>query len=232
MSLIDSIISAESGGNATAKNPNSSATGPSQFIASTWLDMLARHRPDLTGSREELLALRTDPKLSRQMTEAFAAENQGILAKNGFDASPGNTYLAHFAGPQGAVKVLQADPTAPVSSILEPAAIKANPFLQRMTAGDLQAWASRKVGGAPPVAQTVPATPALPPSATLQPPQPMPPLFVAQQQEQPQARGLLEPPQVEQMQMPPPIFAPPKRQIDLNKLRMARFGGPFSFRGS
>lgn len=231
MSLIDQIISVESGGNPKAKNPNSTATGAGQFIERTWLDMLARHRPDITGSREELLALRTDPQLSRQMTEAYAADNQGILAKNGLDASPGNTYLAHFAGPQGAVKLLRSDPAAPVSSILDPAAIKANPFLQGMTAGDLQAWASRKVGGAPqqPTQKPSPASPASPPNGALL--MAAPPIFAAQPQEpQQQAQGLFEVP-VEQMQMPPPIFAPPKRQIDLNKLRMARFGGPFSFRG-
>lgn len=234
MSLIDSIIGAESGGNPNAKNPNSTATGPSQFIESTWLSMLAKHRPDLTGSREELLALRTDPALSRQMTEAYAADNQGILTKNGLEASPGNTYLAHFAGPQGAVKLLSADPSTPVSSILDPAAVKANPFLQGMTAADLQAWASRKVGGKPqPVQPATPVTHANPPSAPLQLAQLVPPIFappVQQTAQQPQ-QGLLDSMPVEQMQMPPPIFAPPKRQIDISKLRMARFGGPFSFRG-
>ncbi len=226
MSLIDQIISAESGGNNTAKNPNSTATGPSQFIESTWLNMLAKHRPDITGSREELLALRTDPQLSRQITEAYAADNQGILAKNGLEASPGNTYLAHFAGPQGAVKVLSADPSTPVSAILGSAAIKSNPFLQSMTAADLQAWASRKVGGKP--AQV--ATPVTA-SAPLRIEQQAPPIFASPEGQKIQQQGLLEAMPVEQMQMPPLIFPPPKRQVDINKLRMARFGGPFSFRG-
>lgn len=165
MSLIDSIIGAESGGNADARNPNSSASGLGQFIDATWVSMLAKHRPDIQGSRDELLALKNDPTLSRAMTEAYAADNGKILTGAGFEASPGNTYLAHFAGPQGAVKVLSADPNAPVSAILGEAAVKANPFLQGMTAADLQAWAARKMGGAsqptqPQNAQTSPAGPA------------------------------------------------------------------------
>ena len=37
---------------------------------------------------------------------------------------------------------------APAGSILGAAAVKANPFLANMTAGDVAAWADRKMGGA------------------------------------------------------------------------------------
>lgn len=149
MSLVDSIIGAESGGNPNAQNPNSSAGGLGQFIDSTWLAMLKQERPDLVEGRspQELLALKSDPALSRQMTEAYAAQNGQILSKAGFEANPGNTYLAHFAGPQGAVKVLSADPGAPVEAILGPQAVAANPFLKGMTAADLQGWAAKKMAG-------------------------------------------------------------------------------------
>src|SRR4051812_28874149 len=136
MGLIDSIIGAESGGNPNATNPNSSASGAGQFIDSTWLDTLKAARPDLAQGKSdaELLALKTDPQLSRQMTEAYAAQNGAILSKAGHPVTPGNTYLAHFAGPQGAVSVLSADPSTPIDRVLTPAAVKANPFLQGMTA--------------------------------------------------------------------------------------------------
>jgi len=150
MGIIDSIIGAESGGNPNAKNPNSSATGAGQFISSTWLDTIKNARPDLAQgmSDQQLLELRTDPQLSRQMTEAYAAKNGETLTKAGLPVTPGTTYLAHFAGPQGAVSVLNADPNAPVSSVLRPDAIQANPFLQKMTVADLRNWADRKMGGA------------------------------------------------------------------------------------
>ncbi|HYM31807.1 MAG TPA: hypothetical protein VEU47_10930 [Candidatus Cybelea sp.] len=161
MSLSDSIVSAESGGDPNAQNPNSSAVGAGQFIAPTWLSVIKEHRPDLAQGRsdDDLLAMRSDPDLSRQMVDAYAADNGQILAKNGFPVTPGTQYLAHFAGPQGAVSVLQADSNTPVSSILGQNVVKANPFLAQMSAGDLIAWAGRKMGITPSAAPG-PAQPA------------------------------------------------------------------------
>lgn len=149
-STIDQIIRVESGGNPNAKNPLSSATGPGQFLNSTWLSMMSKYRPDLTTgrSREEILSMRTDPALARSMTEAYAAENAGMLTKAGFQPTAGNTYLAHFAGPQGAVNILGANPSTPVANIMGPDAMKANPFLANMTAADLIKWADNKMGPA------------------------------------------------------------------------------------
>ena len=229
MGLVDQIISSESGGDPNAKNPNSSASGPSQFIDSTWLSMLQQHRPDLVEGKspQELIALKSDPQLSRQMTEAYAADNGQVLSKAGFEANPGNTYLAHFAGPQGAVKVLSADPNAPVASILGDAAVKANPFLQGMTAADLQAWASRKMGGASqqPATQTAQATPGSPAIAP-QMGQPQP----AQQTPTPDQMAALGTPKpaslmgqlpASQIAAPPPIFFPHRKPVDLSKLQAA-----------
>lgn len=149
MPVADRILNVESGGNPYARNPRSSATGPGQFIDRTWLEMMARHRPDLTTGRSpaEILAMRTDPALSRAMTEAYAGENAQVLRAAGLPVNPGTTYLAHFAGPQGAVNVLTAPPSTPAAEIMGPAAAKANPFLVNMTVGDLAAWAGRKMGG-------------------------------------------------------------------------------------
>jgi hypothetical protein len=234
MGLIDSIIGAESGGNPNARNPNSSASGLGQFIDSTWLSTIRGARPDLAGqSDQELLALKNDPQLSREMTEAYANQNQAILTKAGVPVTDGNTYLAHFAGPGGAVKVLQADPSAPVGDILGPAVVKANPFLARMTAGDLQAWASKKVGGGgpQPVAPQAPA--AAPANGLLNAgsggllqapifPQAQP------QQFQPQGGYFDQMPAEQGMQMAPIQFAQ-RRSTDLTKLRAA-FKAPI-FRG-
>lgn len=148
MALADQIVGVESGGNPYATNPRSSAAGAGQFINSTWLDMIRRNRPDLAQGKSdaEILGLRNNPLLSRQMTDAYARENGQKLAGAGFEATPGNTYLAHFAGPTGALGVLRADPAAPLRPILGDAVIKANPFLANMTAGDLRSWANKKMG--------------------------------------------------------------------------------------
>lgn len=224
MALVDSIIGAESGGNADARNPNSSASGLGQFLDATWVSMLAKHRPDIQGTPEQLLALKNDPALSREMTAAYAADNGKILTGAGYEASPGNTYLAHFAGPQGAVKVLSADPNAPVSAILGAAAVKANPFLQGMTAADLQAWAARKMGGVtqPSPQQTAQASPATPanglPAQSSQP-QPTPALDLTVPS--PTGGSLFAQMPASQMAAPPPIFFAPRKPVDLSKLQAA-----------
>lgn len=226
MALVDQIIGVESGGNATAKNPNSSATGAGQFISATWLDMIGRHRPDLVQGKspEEILALRNDPVLSREMTEAYAAENGAKLSQAGLPVTPGTQYLAHFAGPQGAVSVLSADPNAPVASILGRGAVNANPFLQGMTAGQLQAWADRKMGGTKPA----PVSPVSPANAPVAQPAP---IFGQPQQTTPVAPEVIAPqassgaifaaPPPDPMAPLSPMAAPQRGPIDLSKLRAA-----------
>lgn len=155
MAYSDSVIQAESGGDPNSADPNSSASGLYGFTNPTWLSTVRANRPDLAGkSDDELIALKSDPTLSKQMMDALTASNQGILTKNGFPANDTNTYLAHFAGPGGAVSILKADPSASATDILGPAAAKANPFLKGMTASDLIAWAGRKMGAQAP--QTAP----------------------------------------------------------------------------
>jgi hypothetical protein len=239
MGLVDNIIGVESGGNPNATNPNSSASGLGQFIDSTWLSTIKQARPDLAEGKSdaELLALKSDPALSRQMTEAYANQNQAILSKAGVPVTPGSTYLAHFAGPGGAVKVLQADPNAPVESILGDAAVKANPFLRGMTASSLQAWADRKMGGSSPQPQTAQASPASPPGAPLNitpqgmaPPTPVTPVFAAPpQQPQPSQAPAPAFAQIPDVQAPP-IFYAPRKQAALSALKGA-FRAPVFPRG-
>lgn len=143
MALLDSILQAEG----TSKNPNSSATGTGQFINSTWLDTVRKHRPDLAEGKSDadILALRNDPAIGRQMTQAYADDNGQYLTSRGIQATPGNTYLAHFAGPAGAAAVLS-NPDGAVEDTLGPAAVAANPFLRGKSNRDVAAWAASRVG--------------------------------------------------------------------------------------
>lgn len=147
--VVERIIGAESGNDPTAANPKSSARGLGQFIESTWLDLIRRERPALAGrSDKELLELRNDPRLSRDMVAAHARDNAQGLAAQGIEASAGNVYLAHFLGLKGAIRVLQADPDKPVAELLDRAAIRANPgVLGGKTAGSVAAWAAQRMGG-------------------------------------------------------------------------------------
>lgn len=151
--LVDKIIGAESGGNAAATNPNSSATGAGQFIGATWLDIVRRNRPDLAAGKsdEQVLALRTDPKLSREMTSRYVQENAAALRQASVPVNDGTVYLAHFLGAGGAVKVLKANPDAPIKGIVGEQAYAANQtkggtFVGGETAGAVRSWAARKVG--------------------------------------------------------------------------------------
>ena len=148
--LVNQIIRVESAGNANAKNPLSTATGLGQFIESTWLRMMRDYRPDLSNtlSKPELLALRTDPTLSREMVTNLARENERFLSARGHAISPGRLYLAHFLGPGGANTVLSSNDGATILAVMGGAVVRANPFLREYTVADLKAWADRKMRGA------------------------------------------------------------------------------------
>ena len=147
--LVDKIIGVESGGNASAKNPLSSATGVGQFISSTWLSMFKRYFPDRAAGMTEaaILALREDSAISRQMVELYARENAAVLQKAGVATTDAALYLAHFLGPRGAAGILAAQASTPVSDILGSAQINANKsILEGKTASEVVAWAEKKMG--------------------------------------------------------------------------------------
>ncbi len=147
--LVDRIIRIESGGRADAKNPLSSASGLGQFISSTWLKMINRYRPDLAKSlsRQEILNLRFDPTISREMLYKFTYENQAYLRARGHTITPGRLYLAHFLGSEGANIVLRAPPDASVLSVMGAGVVSANPFLTGWDIAQIQNWAERKMRG-------------------------------------------------------------------------------------
>jgi hypothetical protein len=151
--VVDRIFGAESGGTRnpdTARNPNSSAVGAGQFIRGTWLGMMRRYRPELTEGKSEadILALRSDRGIMREMTKRYAEENAAYLSKRGLPASVGNIYLSHFLGPAGAVDVLKAGQGTAVDTILPRETIAANrSVLAGKTVEQVVAWAERKMGG-------------------------------------------------------------------------------------
>ncbi len=150
------IAQVESGGDATARNPSSTAFGAGQFVKGTWLELMRRRRPDLTQGKteEEILALRSDSDLSDQMIAAYANENLRSLTQQGVPQASigqGELYLAHFAGPGGAARLLKAAPETPVSELLSADAITANiSVLEGKTAGEVISWAREKIGAPPP----------------------------------------------------------------------------------
>lgn len=140
------IVGLESKGQNDAKNPDSSATGAGQFIAGTWLDVVKRHRPDMAKGKsdEQILALRTDGELSREMVTRYREDNARQLQARGVALTPVNLYAAHHFGAGGAVKFAQASGDTPMASILPKRDIAANKYLQGKTKAEVLAnWAGR-----------------------------------------------------------------------------------------
>ena len=155
--VVERIIRAESNGNTKAKNPRSTATGSGQFIEQTWLEMMQKHRQDLvTGrSRDDVLALRGDPAVTREIVTRMVQGNARTLKKRGLPVTPGTLYLAHFAGTSGAVALLTSADELDAATLMAAAdstgkstreqLVKANPFLATFTVGDMKSWANRKM---------------------------------------------------------------------------------------
>lgn len=141
----------ESSLNPNAKAPSSSAVGLFQFLDSTWLQVMKEEGPRLgyqkyadaitqdsdgdyiikdKALRAEVLKLREDPQVAADMAAAFTRANGAYLeGKFGRMPSPGELYIAHFLGPQGAEKMFNAglDNADQVAAKLFPKQAKANP---------------------------------------------------------------------------------------------------------
>lgn len=136
------IRQAESGGDDSAKNPASSATGRYQFTEPTWEGLRKRYPgAGLTADG------RNDPKQQEAAIRLFTAENENTLKRAGVDGTNANLYAAHFLGAGGAVPVLKAPDKAALAGYVSPEVIAANPFLKGMSVGQFKAWAAEKVGG-------------------------------------------------------------------------------------
>ena len=154
--IINRIMQNEGSG----KDPRSSAVGG--FIDSTWLDLIRSKRPDLAQGKTDadILALRADAGLRRDMTAAYLDQTAAYFKGQGLEASPGSLYLGHVLGPGAAAAVLKADPRKPVADVLldvyhDPAKVQAiidaNPkVFGGQLAGSVVNWANGKMGGAIP----------------------------------------------------------------------------------
>jgi hypothetical protein len=155
--LVERIIVVESNGDPNAKNSRSSAMGLGQFLDEAWLDLVRAYRPDLVRRRNarEILDLRREPKLAREIIIRFVERNVAMLRQRGLPVTAGTVYLAHFAGGAGAIAILSAPDNSDAALVLASAdstgrtkrerLIKANPFLDHFTVADLKVWADRKM---------------------------------------------------------------------------------------
>jgi hypothetical protein len=175
----------ESGLNPGARASTSSAAGLFQFVEQTWLATVKRYgaRHGLGGwadritqgadgrfrvadpaSRRALLDLRLDPQAAALMAGEMAADHAAYLkGRTGRDPSAGELYAAHFLGPAGSARLIEAARSRPDASAasLFPDAAAANPSIFRrdgraVTAAELYADLTR-TGGAGAATAGVPA---------------------------------------------------------------------------
>lgn len=133
-----------------ARARTSSAVGLFQFIEETWLRTLkseggkfglgdysrrifktrsGRHYVPDAAARQEILALRRDPRIASLMAGVFARNNADRLASEiGRKPTAGELYLAHFLGVSDAIRLIKLVRSYPNRKAARefPAAAKAN----------------------------------------------------------------------------------------------------------
>ena len=141
----------ESGFNALAHAPSSSAAGLFQFVEQTWLSTLKRHGtaygyaryadlisegsdgrfyvPQGDGARKVVMDLRYDAHAAATMAGELASDHAAYLrGRTGREPTGGELYAAHFLGPQGSAKLIEAYAANPnqTAAALFPDAASAN----------------------------------------------------------------------------------------------------------
>ncbi len=155
-------------GDPGAKNPRSSATGNGQFLGrldekghgvGTWFEVMKndpQFAEDIKGKSDaQILAMRKDPALADRAVQSLATMNAVALKASGHDVNGATLALAHRFGMEDAKDIMDASPDTPISSLVRPAVMRANPDLtdkatgRPKTAGEVAQQIAAKFGTAP-----------------------------------------------------------------------------------
>ena len=175
----------ESGLNPRARASSSSAAGLFQFVDQTWLSTLKQHGPkhgyaryaelisrgsdgryrvDGAEARRAVMDLKLDPHAASLMAGELASDHAAYLkGRTGRTPTAGELYAAHFLGPQGSAKLIEAAQSRPGVSAasLFPEAAQANRAIfyrqgRAATEGEVYANLTRTAGGQEGVAAPAP----------------------------------------------------------------------------
>ncbi len=176
----------ESGYNPAAKARTSSASGLFQFVDQTWLSTLKKHgakygyaryadliqqgsdgkyRVAGDEARKTVLGLKLDPHAASLMAGELASDHASYLrGRVGRSPTAGELYAAHFLGPQGSARLIEAVNASPGASAaaLFPDAAAANRSIfyregRAATVNEVYANLTKTAGGGA-VADTAPTT--------------------------------------------------------------------------
>ena len=152
--FLNGLAAAESTNNPLAVNPKSSASGLFGFTDQTFVDTLSKAFPGVDTSnltKEQIAALKADPMVSSKVADTLTSANASALSYAGMNPNdPANLYAAHFLGSTLAIKALQADPNAPISSVATEKQIAANKSILGgdKTVGDVLGILGNKINNA------------------------------------------------------------------------------------
>ena len=170
----------ESGMNPGAKSGASSAAGLFQFVEQTWLSTLKQHgakhgyaryaelinkggdgRYHVSGdeARRAVMDLRLDPHASSLMAGELTSDSAAYLkGRTGRSPTAGELYAAHFLGPQGSAKLIEAAQKQPgaAAAQLFPDAAHANKAIfyrdgRAATVGEVYANLTKTAGSGAPI---------------------------------------------------------------------------------
>ncbi|HEY2357026.1 MAG TPA: transglycosylase SLT domain-containing protein [Phenylobacterium sp.] len=176
----------ESGMNPSAKAGKSSAAGLFQFVEQTWLSTLKQHgakhgyaryaelinkgsdgRFHVAGdeARRAVMDLRLDPHAASLMAGELTSDSAAYLkGRTGRTPTAGELYAAHFLGPQGSAKLIEAVESRPgaTAAQLFPDAAHSNKAIfyrdgRAATVGEVYANLTKTAGSTQPVEAPPPA---------------------------------------------------------------------------
>ena len=168
----------ESGYNPGAKAGSSTAAGLFQFVEQTWMSTLKKHgakygyaryadliqqgsdgryRIDGAEARKAVMDLRFDPHAASLMAGELTSDHAAYLrGRVGRNPTAGELYAAHFLGPQGSAKLIEAVQTSPntkAASLFPEAAASNHSIFYRdghaATVGELYANLTHASSGEP-----------------------------------------------------------------------------------
>jgi hypothetical protein len=133
----------ESGGNASAQNPTSSAGGLFQITNDTWDAALQKLGVPAPSSDTERNAQKYNPDMNTAVMRSINTDAAAALDAKSLPVTVETLQAAHRLGPGGAAEAIQAamkDPDAPlVGNGLSPNAVKGNGDISKLTVGQFLA---------------------------------------------------------------------------------------------
>ena len=153
--LQEKIIDVESGGknipnkSGAGGTATSSAHGLAQMTKGTFEGLAKSASPSNALYGKTFDDMKQDEGLQREALSQLLDQNRMVLAKAKVSTSDAALYLAHFLGPYGAVKALQADDGTKLEGVINGDQLRANQsvFGKMNNVGDLKKWADSKMGG-------------------------------------------------------------------------------------